>query len=382
MATPDDARDSQDDATRPRFDLVLEAERSTPVEPLIHDQPRPLQDLEQAPNVRVRAFSLTDLPGLIRFPAALRLDLPDSLVMRRSNLDLASALPFVRRDRPLFVAVADGQLVGYVRFSPRRPDERWVVSTIAASTGVYSPEPVWHELLRHGVWAAGLRGVRRVFARVPAGHPLIRLMRQDGWIAYASETIFVAECPRVSASSPPRMRVQQPSDAWAIHQLYIATVPRQVQEIEALTSHVWHMDRSRKSRRISNQSGWLLEENSNLTGYARYARGPRAGLLDFLVQPGDHSSLSAVLDGVIAGSGGMPGGRTYCALRGYLSDLETHLIDRGFAAVGEQELLMRYTTATVRTPPLESVHFPVELRPAIPRRVPTFLEGQAPDSAL
>jgi hypothetical protein len=30
----------------------------------------------------------------------------------------------------------------------------------------------------------------------------------------------------------------------------------------------------------------------------------------------------------------------------------------------------------------DPVHFPVELRPALPRRVPTFLEGQAMDGGL
>src|SRR5215216_3906668 len=139
--------------------------------------------------MRIRPYSLGDLPALLRFPGVLRLDVPDSLLLRRSGMpDLPAALPVLRKERPAFVAVADGQLVGFIRFSPRRPDGRWVISAIGASTGVYAPEPVWEALLAHGVRAAGLRGVRRLFARVPAGHPLVDTMHQSGWVSYSRET--------------------------------------------------------------------------------------------------------------------------------------------------------------------------------------------------
>ena len=383
MATPDDARNTPNQSEHSRFGFTGETEQASSPELPPPDHPQLSPDLDHSLSLRVRPYSIPDLPGLIRFPRMLRLDMPDSLVMRRSGyIDLASALPVVRRDRPVFVADADGQLVGFVRFSPRRPDGRWIVSAIATSTGVYSPEPVWQELLRHGVWAAGLRGVRRLFARVPDGHPLVRLMHQEGWISYARETIFLAERAIEKSRYSRKLRLQDPADAWAVHQLYTATVPRLVQEVEALTSHFWHMDKAKMSRRNSQQVGWLMEENGALTAYIRYAKGPRSGLLEFLVHPGDRKQLGELLDGVASEPAGPRNGRTYCAVRGYLTDLAPELLERGFSPIGEQELLIRYTTATARTAPHESVHFPVELRPAMPRRVPTFLEGQATDGAV
>ena len=123
------------------------------------------------------------MPAIVRFPGMLRLDVPDSLLLARAWMfDFPAALPVLRKERPAFVAIADGQLVGFVRFSPRRPDGRWVISAIGASTGVYAPEPVWEALLGHGVRAAGLRGVRRLFARVPAGHPIVETcINADGF---------------------------------------------------------------------------------------------------------------------------------------------------------------------------------------------------------
>src|SRR5919112_2996264 len=91
------------------------------------------------PTLRIRPYSIGDAAALVRFPGVLRLDVPDSLLLARSGMpELQAALPVLRKERPAFVAIADGQLVGFVRFSPRRPDGRWVISAIGASTGVYA----------------------------------------------------------------------------------------------------------------------------------------------------------------------------------------------------------------------------------------------------
>jgi hypothetical protein len=339
--------------------------------------------LTQPPTLRIRPYSVADTAALVRFPGVLRLDVPDSLLLARPWMsEMAAGLPLLRKERPAFVAIADGQLVGFIRFSPRRPDGRWVVSAIGASTGVYAPEPVWEALLAHGVRAAGLRGVRRLFARVPAGHPVVDTMHQSGWVSYSRETVFRAERLTRIGRSGHHLRLQEPADTWAIHQLYAAAAPRQVQEIEALTSHVWDMDQSRRGTRRVRQTGWLLEENGELTAYARYTRGSRAGMIDAVVLPGNGEHLGVLLDGIIAAPRRGRPRPVYCALRAYLLDLERELTDRGFSPIGEQELLIRYTTATARLSQAEPVHFPVELRQGVPRRVPTFLEGQPTDGTI
>lgn len=357
-------------------DVLSSAEHQVPLSFASHVAPS-----DQPSILRIRPYSIGDLRPLSRLPGLLRLDVPDSLVTRRGEiLDLAAALPLLRRDRPTFVAEADGQAVGFVRFSPRGPDGRWIATAIAASAGVYSPEPVWEALLAHGVRAAGLRGVRRLFARVPVGHPLIDAMRRSGWTSYSREMVFRAE--RLIRLSHPtqQLRLQEPADTWAIHQLYAHAVPRQIQEIEALTSHVWHMDEKRRARRGVKQTGWLIEEDGVVAAYARYTRGPRAGMIDAVVPPEKGERLGELLDGVIATpTRPRP---VYCALRAYLLDLKAELTDRGFVEVGEQELLIRYTTASARAPVADPVHFPVELRPALPRRVPTFLERQPGDGIV
>jgi hypothetical protein len=335
------------------------------------------------PTLRIRPYSIADTPALVRFPGVLRLDVPDSLLLARPWMpDLPAGLPVLRKERPAFVAIADGQFVGFVRFSPRRPDGRWVISAIGASTGVYAPEPVWEALLAHGVRAAGLRGVRRLFARIPTGHPIVETMHQSGWVSYSRETVFRAERLTRVGRSGHHLRLQEPADTWAIHQLYAAAAPRQVQEIEALTSHVWDMDQSRRGSRRVRQTGWLLEENGELTAYSRYTRGSSAGMIDAVVLPGNGGQLGKLLDGVIAAPRRGRPRPVYCALRAYLMDLADELTNRGFSPIGEQELLIRYTTATARVSQAEPVQFPVELRQGVPRRVPTFLEIQPTDGTI
>src|SRR5829696_7697774 len=64
------------------------------------------------PTLRIRPYSIADMPALLRFPGVLRLDVPDSLLAARAwMLDFPAALPILRKERPAFVALADGQLV-------------------------------------------------------------------------------------------------------------------------------------------------------------------------------------------------------------------------------------------------------------------------------
>ena len=330
--------------------------------------------ISEPSSLRVRSFALADVPALLRMPGRLRLDVPDSLLTGQGEfVDLQAALPVLRRERPTFVALADGQPVSFVRFSPRGPDGRWVATAIAASTGVYSPEPVWEGLLEHGVRSAGLRGVRRLYARVPVGHGLLDAMKRSGWHAYSRETIFRAERAIALGRAGRELRKQEPADAWSIHQLYMAAVPRQIQEIDALTSHVWHHDERRKNRRSIRQAGWLIEEEGLIRAFARYSRGPRAQMVEAVFAPEDRAQFGTLLDGIVSQrSRGTP---VYCALRSYMLDSGDELTRRGFVAIGEQETLIRYTTAFARAPVTDPVHFPVELRPALPSRAPTFLEG-------
>jgi hypothetical protein len=105
-------------------------------------------------------------------------------------------------------------------------------------------------------------------------------------------------------------------------------------------------------------------------------------MVDAVVPPGQSAHFGALLDAALSTQDLGRKRPIYSALRGYHLDLQEELRMRGFAEIGEQELLIRYTTATARAPAIDPVLFPVELRPALPRRAPTFLEGQPSDGTV
>src|SRR5918993_3116877 len=50
------------------------------------------------PTLRIRPYSIVDMPALVRFPGVLRLDVPESLLLARPGLvDLPAAMPVLRK---------------------------------------------------------------------------------------------------------------------------------------------------------------------------------------------------------------------------------------------------------------------------------------------
>ena len=331
----------------------------------------------------VRAVGLVDLPGLRRLDVLHRLNQPETQLVPYSPLraGLRAAVPGFRGRRPAFVACAGDRLVGFAQFVPVPPDQRWLLIALGASVGVFDAEPVWDALLTHAVRAAGLRGVKRLYARAPQGVPVAAALRALAWAPYASETIFAAH----DLDRPPRrgspLRPQEPSDTWAIHQLYSAAVPREVQYAEAYTSHRWDARAHAARQRGVTVGGWLVEEGHHLIGYARASSRAGTHVIELVYHPERTEVLNDLIPGVLAALPDRPARRVYCAVRGYQAEAATALEDRGFAPMLEQELLVKYTTASVRLPVVETVPFHVEVRDKLPQRVPSFLHGQPRDES-
>lgn len=380
---PSSAAERNLPAAPPRWDGVVAA-TSTP------DDARGVVESANAspPSILpidVRGARPRDLVGLRWLDTFYRLNQPESHLAPYSVLrsGLRASLPGLRRARPTFVASAGDRLVGYGEFRSVGPDQRWLAIALGASVGVFDADPVWEALLLHAVRAAGLRGVKRLYARVPQAAPVDGVLRRLAWTPYAAETVFVGYdlADAASAHASGRAgRPQTPADTWAIHQLYAAAVPRAVQDAEAFTSHHWDL-LGRRGGPAAKGAGWLIQDGHQVVGYARTASRTGVHLLELLYHP----DRREVLDDLIVGAlGSLPTGsvrRVYCAVRGYQTEAATALEDRGFVPTLEQDLLVRYTTATVRVPAVEAVSFHVEVRDKLPQRVPSFLHGRPRDGS-
>lgn len=332
-------------------------------------------------SVMVRGVRPGDLGNVRRIGAMIRLDQPDSLLLPYSPLRVAlrASLPMLRRE-PLFVASVGETLVGFAHFRPVSLDQRWVFHAVGSATGVYGAEPVWEALIEHGIVAAGLSGVKRLFARVPQGSPLATSMKMLSWSPYAAETVLVAQGLRARRCST-RFRAQEPADTWAIHQLYSAAVPRQVQYAEAFTSHRWEVAPSNRHPATAGVSGWLVEEGYHVIGYARVASRDGNHILECVYHPDRIEVLEDLIDGALARVGARPVKRVYAVVRHYQQEALTALVDRGFIPMLDQDLHVKYTTASVRSPATEAIPFHIDVMEKLPKRVPSFLHGQPRDES-
>lgn len=331
----------------------------------------------------VRKIRLTDVPDLRLLNPTFDLNQPESYLrgFRPVRAGLLAALPGVRSRRPAFVARVGDRLVGLIQFRPQELDERWNVVAIGTAVGVYESDPVIEALLEHGVRGAGLRGVKRLYAKVPHDYPLRDAFRRQAWTPYANETIYASVKPLPARRAAIRLRAQQPVDTWAINQLYNAAAPKPVQDAEAWTSHHWDLKSTKSVSTPGDTTGWLLEEGHSLLGYARITAFGHACLIELVYSPDRIDILSSLVDSTLELARLRSGRRVYCAVRGYQAELASSLEDRGFLPGLEQDLLIKYTTATVRVPIMEAVPFQLEVGEKIPQRVPTFLQGSSTDGA-
>lgn len=333
--------------------------------------------------IEVRSLSPRDLSALRRLDSLYRLDQPDLQLEGYHVLRAAfmAAIPGLRGRRPAYVARAGEQLVGFTQFQIVAPDQRWHLIALGASVGVFDAEPVWEALLIHGVRAAGLSGVKRLFGRLPPAAPFATVIRKLGWTPYGTEFVYAAH--EVVWREPTiTVRSQEPTDTWAIHQLYMAAVPRPVQEAEAYTSHHWEMRKGR-TRGGDQRAGWLVEEGHQVIGYARTTERHGVVVLELLYRPDRAEIVPSLIEGALGSLANRRPRRVFCAVRGYQAEAATALEAHGFHLTLEQTLLIKYTTASVRLPVAEAAPFHVEVREKVPRRVPTlprgqWTEGQAP----
>lgn len=332
------------------------------------------------PNLRVHFLSPTDLPTVARLPIVVPVGSPDTeLHPYRLPVVAATMLaPWSKKHGRMLVARSGDDLVGIAHFRIIGSDRRWVLAALGAGTGVYDPEPVWEALVAGGIKGAGLSGARRLFARAQGGTPQHGALRRSGFIPYATETLWVTHHlqvrPGLSTTRP-----QQQADTWAIHQLSNAVVPPDVQVAEALTSHWWDLDGDDLERGTS-RNGLLIEQDGVLRGYVRITSHGSSHHLEVIASQDDPEAVRDLLDNAIvwiARSG--PVDCVTCGVRGYTAYLADALASRGFAPVGESELMIRHTVASVRAPvPEGGRRVPVFARRA-PRRVPTTYD-RPPDT--
>jgi hypothetical protein len=102
--------------------------------------------------------------------------------------------------------------------------------------------------------------------------------------------------------------------------------------------------------------------------------------MELLYLPDRTDALGGLLDRMLADVKAVAGrARMYCTLRGYQVEAAKELELRGFEPILEQDLLVKYTTATARVPHFEPLPLHSEVIERLPKRVPSFLNQTPTD---
>lgn len=320
-------------------------------------------------DLHVRLYRLLDSAAISRLGCRYELHHPESEVdaPRTSQLVMRRLLAGDNSSQPLFVASSTerGELLGALQCHRQGSDERWHLQYLLSREPVCADDPLALALLEHAIGQAGWFGARRIMARSEMDSLLTASLRRVGFSAFGNELVYtLATAPAGEMSRS--VRVQGTSDVWEIHQLYLQTTPRDVQNAEALTSHEWDVDLEGRSTR-----GWYVATEGTPSAYVRVQTSRRMHRLDAMFAPGCSAQVGTILGHVFTVLQGESPRPVYLGVRGYQQELGTELEALGFRRGVHQLMMVRYTTASA---PVRTVEGFELLRPAEAdaRRVPSY----------
>lgn len=335
--------------------------------------------------VEVRRAKASDLIVLPRFANRYELNFPETPDADTGAVRsvLRGVFPFTREEHPVFVAskADDSRVLGMAMFHAVGPDRRWMATCIRTNAGVYQDDPIVAGLLHHAIQDAGFHGVKRLYAKVDVESSIRPALRSMGFAAYGRETILASPTvPVLPVGSS--VRTLEQADVWAVHQLYSHTTPRDVQYAEAFTSHNWDVGTIQRDRGHDGQA-WIVTRDFVAVAYARAVTHSDAHVVDFMIAPEWRDVMPDLLAQVFRTLSTMSTRRVYVSVRAYQQEEIALLESFGLVSQVEQELHVRYTTASVRSSVLSVESFAREsVADPATKRVPSFFQrGRRPDPA-
>lgn len=314
--------------------------------------------------VTIRGMGGRDLPGLLRMRrGGVRLDLPDALV--GGYTPLIGVIrgrwnPFRDARIRTYVAAANRAPLAFVQVRDRATDPRnkWDLLYLGVARATAGRRvDLWVALLDYITAAAGRRGVPRLYAKVSGESEAAEAFHAAGYSRYGEETIHLLD--GVAPDDREEMedlalRPQGAGDTWALHQLYTLTAPKPAQYAEAYTSHRWELPRRGAviAQGGPREWGFVVERGHEIAIYCRVARQGGRARLEFIYEPAARELLSPTVRAIVRWLDPGPGEQVYCATREFQAELATTLRDHGFAAKEVQDVLVRYTVVSARTPAL------------------------------
>ncbi|MFQ5860619.1 MAG: hypothetical protein ACE5IG_03605 [Dehalococcoidia bacterium] len=249
-----------------------------------------------------------------------------------------------RRAQCAWAWLQGGRLQGVAAARTRSSLRVWEV------TDLYIPsheERGAAELLERLSASVAQRGAEWVFLRLVEGSPLVEGARRSGFFPLFAETLFWGE-GRPLESPAPVWEPRQPTDEFAIFQLYNAVTPASMRPALGLTLDAW---KEAQERRVAGSREWVHWRDDKVKAWLHLIcrRGGSQG--ELLVHSGDGEALPVLLDGALR----LSGWRSRWLVPEYEPALGPLLLQRGFQEVGRYAFLAKSIAVRVEEPGLAPV---------------------------
>ena len=316
-------------------------------------------------DLRVQPINLLNLAVLRQASQTLApLSYPE-IAFSTPNGGWQAIVPYGRRRVRTYVATGNGGC-GLAVLRQSRNDFRWELVSLGASGEPSGVIEHWLALLAESNVAAGLDGAKRLHADSPLDGPVHETLVRAGYSVYAHETILLAQGLHRGEGEEPRLRAQEPSDAWSIHHLYHLLTPKAVQYAEAFSSNHWRLSRLPRS----NEHGYVLDGRQGLEGYCRVTTAGRQAALEILIAPDRFADLTDLVAESLRLAGAGLDGRVWARVPGYLGEYVAPLEEAGFQAVEQRALMVRYTGVPLAIPQQRRLTLVRSVTERLPARVP------------
>jgi hypothetical protein len=205
-------------------------------------------------------------------------------------------------------------------------------------------------LLEQSLKEAGRLGVEKVFLRLSVDSQVLPMARRLGFVEYQREMLFSASSPTTPTHNheglPPFRKVMS-SDAFALFELYLASIPEAARRAEAATFSEWKASQER-SWLVGRVSQQVAHREGQVVAWLRSAGNGECVHFDLLVRPSEPHP-EALLDVALEHFAGKRVLTLVPKSGGHLSHA---LLKRGFESGPEYSALVRRTAVTASAPQL------------------------------
>ena len=228
--------------------------------------------------------------------------------------------------------------------------QRW--EPLASDSSLQKDKEEIVELLEALTVHAASMGAQRVFLRVPSVSPVADIAQRAGFLANSTEILLEGGGRSWGERQAHDLvlRPRLPHEDYSIFQLYSAATPSSVRSGVGMTFDQWKDSRDGGGGGIREE---VHEREGRIVAWLGSDLGSRPPRVELMVHPDAGEALPALLDYALEGQGVQ-----LWLVPEYQEFLGRLLIHRGFREVAHFSLLVKTTTARIKSPSLS----PAEVR--------------------